>query len=55
MKKNRLKKAVVLNGTAVLKLKDLKKEFVYKNKMNITYDVIIAKALTKLSYEDLIK
>ena len=50
----RLKKAVVINGLCVQRLEDLKKEFISKNKMSISYDYIIAKALMKLNYEDLV-
>ena len=50
----RLKKAVVINGLCVQRLEDLKKEFISKNKMSISYDSIIAKALMKLNYEDLV-
>jgi len=52
--KDKIKKAVVLNGTAVLKLQDLKKEYIAKNKRSISYDAIIAKALMKMNYENLI-
>lgn len=52
--KDKLKKAVVLNGTAVLKLQELKKEYISKNKRSISYDAIIAKALMKMNYENLI-
>lgn len=52
--KEKLQKAVVLNGTAVLKLQELKKEYIAKNKRSISYDAIIAKALMKMNYENLI-
>ena len=52
--KDKLKKAVVINGTAVLKLQELKKEYIAKNKRSVSYDSIIAKALMKLSYDDLV-
>ena len=52
--KDKIKKAVVLNGTAVLKLQELKKEYIAKNKRSISYDAIIAKALIKMNYENLI-
>lgn len=48
------KKAVVISGTAILKLQELKKEYIAKNKRTITYDAIISKALMKLDYENLI-
>ena len=51
---DKLKKAVVLNGTAVLKLQELKKEYIAKNKRSVSYDAIVAKALMKLSYDDLV-
>lgn len=52
--KDKLKKAVVLNDTAVLKLQELKKEYIAKNKRSISYDAIISKALMKMNYENLI-
>ena len=52
--KDKIKKAVVLNGTAVLKLQELKKEYIAKNKRSISYDAIIAKALMEMNYENLI-
>lgn len=52
--KDKLKKAVLLNGIAVLKLQELKKEYIAKNKRSVSYDAIIAKALMKLSYDDLV-
>lgn len=52
--KDKLKKAVVLNGLSVLKLQELKKEFMSKNKKSITYDAIISKALANMNYENLI-
>jgi hypothetical protein len=54
MKNNKLKKAVVLNGLAVLRLEELKKEYVAKNKRSVSYDVIISKALMNMRYEDLV-
>lgn len=54
MKNNKLKKAVVLNGLSVLKLEELKKEFISKNKRSMSYDVIISKALMNMRYEDLL-
>lgn len=52
--KDKIKKAVVLNGTAVLKLQELKKEYIAKNKRSVSYDVIISKALMNMRYEDLV-
>ena len=54
MKNNKLKKAVVLNGLAVLRLEELKKEYVLTYKRPITYDSIISKLLVKAKLEDVI-
>lgn len=48
-----LKKAVVINGVAVEKLKELKKDYQAKNKKSISYDAILAKLLMKAKYEDI--
>lgn len=54
MKNNKLKKAVVLNGLAVSRLEELKKEYVLTYKRPITYDAIISKVLMKAKLEDVI-
>ena len=53
--KQKTKKAVVINGLCVQRLEDLRKQYITENKKNITYDAIIAKALMKMNYEDLIR
>lgn len=50
----KLKKAVVLNGLSVLKLQELKKEYMETYKRSITYDSIISKLLAKASLKDVI-
>ena len=55
MKDKKTKKAVVINGLCVQRLEDLRKQYITENKKNITYDAIIAKALMKLDYENLIR
>ena len=50
----KLKKAVVLNGLSVLKLQELKKEYMETYKRSITYDAIISKVLMKVTLKDVI-
>ena len=49
----RTSRAVVINGIAVDKLDDLKKEYIAKNKKSISYDAILTKLLIKAKYEDI--
>jgi len=50
---NTTKKAVVISGTSVDKLKLLKKEYMLKNKKHITFDTIVSKLLLKAKLDDI--